>query len=190
MRLRLQATAISSLQLAQFMRLDFASVGRKALVDKQVPDFLPALSRVEGFVLRVAYSAELLISRGRLRAITSSHELNDSFALINLLAQQDPEITRLGAKDVLPNRLIAEKSQRIGHELPGAFQLATDCGNEDERSRRQGTKEVSGCVRLSSRIGRPAAAASSILTALFSPRDFRFSIPNSRPRFTSHPKMM
>ncbi|HZE58128.1 MAG TPA: hypothetical protein VE031_09770 [Chthoniobacterales bacterium] len=165
MRLRLQATAISSLQLAQFMRLDFANVGRKTLVDEQVPDFLPVLSRVQGFVLRVACSAELLISRGRLRAITLSDQLNDSFALINLLAQQDPEITRLGAKDVLPNRLIAEKSQRIGHELPGAFQLATDCGNEDERSRRQGTKEVSGCVRLSSRIGRspPPLRRSSLL---------------------------
>src|SRR5205814_8981912 len=137
-----------------------------------------------------ACSTELLISRGGLCPITLSHQLNDSFALINLLAQQDPEITRLGAKDVLPSRLIAKKSQRIGHELPGAFQLATDCGNEDELTRRQGTKEVSGCVRFSSRIGRPPAAASSVLTTLFSPGDFRFSIPNSRPRFTSHPKTM
>ena len=49
-RLRLQATAIRSLQLAQFMRLDFAGVGRKTLVDEQVPDFLPALAGVTAWM--------------------------------------------------------------------------------------------------------------------------------------------
>jgi len=57
--------------------------------------------------------------------------LNDSFALINLLAKQNTEIASFGAKDVLPHWLIAEKSQRVGHELSGALQLTTDCGNED-----------------------------------------------------------
>src|SRR2546423_3542906 len=157
-RFRLQATTISSLQLTQFVGLDFASVGGKALIDEQVPDFLPALSGVKSLVLRVACSAKLLISRGRLRAITLSHELNDSFALIDLLAEQDPEIACLGAKDVLPDRLIAEKRQRIGYELPGAFQLTTDCGNEDERAWRQGREDVTGCARLSSRIEQPAGS--------------------------------
>ena len=80
--------------------------------------------------------------------------------MIDLLAQQNPEIARLGAKDVLPDWLIAEKRQRIGHELPRAFQLTTDCGNEDERAWRQGREDVTGCARLSSRTGRSAGAPS------------------------------
>jgi hypothetical protein len=161
-RLRLQTPTIGTLQFVQFVRFDFASVAGKALIDEQVPDFLPALSGVKSLVLRVACSAELLIGRGRLRAITLSHQLNDSFALIDLLAKQDPEITRFGAKDILPDWLIAEKRQRIGHELPGSFQLTANCGNEDERAWRQGRKDVTGCARLSSRTGPPAGARSCL----------------------------
>jgi len=56
--------------------------------------------------------------------------LNDSFTLINLLPQQFPKIATLGSKNVLPDRLISEKDQCIGHELPGAFQLAAHGRNK------------------------------------------------------------
>ena len=81
--------------------------------------------------------------------------------MIDLLAQQNPEIARLGAKDVLPDWLIAEKRQRIGHELPRAFQLTTDCGNEDERAWRQGRKDAD-CARLSNRIRQPASGTAAL----------------------------
>jgi hypothetical protein len=59
------------------------------------------------------------------------NELNDAFALIDLLAQQVAQISAFRAEDVLPDRLIPKKSQRISNKLPGASQLTTDCRNED-----------------------------------------------------------
>jgi hypothetical protein len=117
--------------------------------------------------------------------------LNDSFALINLLAKQNTQIASFGPKDVLPHWLIAEKSQRIGDELPGAFQLTTDCGNEDERAWRQGRKDVSDCARLSSWIGQsPALRRSSLLylhprSSILDPRCSTLA-----PKLTWHLKMM
>jgi hypothetical protein len=106
--------------------------------------------------------------------------------MIDLLAKQNPEIARLGAKDVLPDRLIAEKCQRISHELPGAFQLTTDSGNEDERARRQGRKDAD-CARLSSEMRPPAGALRRSSLLFFHPR---FSILNSQssPEDPSSPR--
>jgi hypothetical protein len=82
--------------------------------------------------------------------------------------------------------LIAEKRQRIGHELPGAFQLTTDCGNEDERAWRQGRKDAD-CARLSSEMRQPAGALRRSSLLCFHPR---FSILNSQssPRKPSPPR--
>ncbi|MDP9186921.1 MAG: hypothetical protein M3O72_06150 [Verrucomicrobiota bacterium] len=115
----LETAPISCLQLAQFLRLWFMCVNREALVDEKIPDFFSALPRVERFVLRVAYSAELLVRGWRFRAITLTDKLNDAFTLIDLLAKNLSQIATFGSENILPDWLVTEKSQRVGYQLPG-----------------------------------------------------------------------
>ena len=120
MRVRLETTPIGCLQLTQFRRLGFMRVDREALVDEEVPDFFPALARVKSFVLRIAHPAELLVGTRRFGPVTLADELNDAFAVIDLLAQESTQVSAFRAENLLPGRLITEKSQRISHQLPGA----------------------------------------------------------------------
>ena len=129
-RIRLQRLAVRRLQLAQLIRLAIAPIGRKMFVDEEVPDFFPALSRIEGFILRVTHTSKLLVRSRRLRAVALTDQLNHAFAVINLVAQDFSQIATLSSEDLLPDWLIAKKGQRISHKLPSAFQLTADCGNE------------------------------------------------------------
>ena len=118
-RIELETAPIRRLQLTQVRQLWFMRFNREALVDEQVPDFFPALARVERFVLGVAYPAELLIRGWRFRAVTLADELNDAFTLIDLLAKNLSQIATLSSENILPDWLVTEKSQRVGYKLPG-----------------------------------------------------------------------
>ncbi len=130
-RVRLQTQSIDCLELAHFGRLVIANVSWEMLVDEEIPNFLSALPGVESFVLRIAHPAELLVGRWRLCSVALTHQLNDSFALIDLLAKQSAQIAAFSAKDVLPDRLITEKGQGVRHELPGASKFPTNRRNEN-----------------------------------------------------------
>src|SRR5438067_2410592 len=101
-RIGLETTPIRCLQLTEFLLLWFMRVNREALVDEEVPDFFPALARVQGFVLRVAYPTELRVDCWRLCAITLADELNDAFTLIDLLAKNLSQIATLSSENILP----------------------------------------------------------------------------------------
>src|SRR5687768_2376227 len=95
-RVRLQPSAIGGLKLAQFFGLALAFIDREIFVDEEVPDFLAALPGVERFVLRVTDAAELRIGLGRFGAIAIADNLEDAFALIDLLPQHRAEIACFG----------------------------------------------------------------------------------------------
>ena len=94
-------------------------LNREALIDEEVPDFLPALARVERFVLRVAHPAKLRVDCWRFRAVTLADELNDAFTLIDLLAKNLSQIATLSSENILPDWLVTEKSQCVSYQLPG-----------------------------------------------------------------------
>src|SRR2546423_15518724 len=133
MSVGLQPLPISGLEGAEFGRFRFTSVDRKSFVDEKVPDFFAALPGIERFVLSVTDAAELGIGRGRFGAVAVADDLEDAFALVDLLAQHPAQIAGLGPEDILPDRLVAEKSEGIGGELPAAAKFAADGGDEDER---------------------------------------------------------
>jgi hypothetical protein len=137
-RVRLQPLAIRGLERAQFLRLTLAFIDREIFVDKEVPDFLAALPGVKRLVLRVADAAELVVGLGRLGAVAITDNLEDPFALIDLLPQHRAQIAGFGPENILPDRLVTEISQRVGGELPAAPQFFADGGNENKRERSHG----------------------------------------------------
>jgi hypothetical protein len=56
-------------------------------------------------------------------------------ALIDLFAQHLAQIAFFRAKNILPDRFVAEESQRVRNELPGGSQLPANGGNENKRMR-------------------------------------------------------
>ena len=102
----LQALSISCLQFPQFRRLWFVRINREALIDEQIPDFFPTLASVKRFVLRVAHPTKLLVRCRRARAVTLTHQLHNTFALIDFFPQHGTKIAGLGSKNVLPHRLV------------------------------------------------------------------------------------
>ena len=117
--------------MAQLLGLRLVRVDGKTLVHEKVPDFFPALSGIKGLVLSVTDSAELFVRSRRFGAVALTDELDDTFALIDLLTQHLAQVAALRPKDVLPNRLVTQKGQGIGDELPRAPQLLANRGNED-----------------------------------------------------------
>ena len=83
----METAPISCLQFAQFLRLWFMRVDRKALIDEEIPDFLPTLPRVKRFVLRIAYPTEFFVGCRWLRAIRLTHQLDYAFALVDFFPQ-------------------------------------------------------------------------------------------------------
>src|SRR5260370_40421947 len=126
----LQAPTISCLELTQFRRL-VTGVRREMFVDEEIPNFLAALPCVESFVLGITHPAEFFVGSRRLRPVALTDQLDNALALINLLTQQSAKIAAFGSKDVLPDRLVSEKRQRICHQMPGTMKLTTDGRNED-----------------------------------------------------------
>lgn len=115
----------------QLLRLRFVRVGGKTLVHEKVPDFFSGLSSIKRPVLSVTNSAELFVRSRRFGPVALTDELDDTFALIDLLTQHLAQVASLRPKDVLPNRLVTQKGQGISDELPGAPQLLANRGNED-----------------------------------------------------------
>src|SRR5437762_1320864 len=101
----LNTLSVGRLELAQLVSLAVAGVRRKILVNEKVPNLFPALSSIERFVLSITYPSELLVGYGRFCAIALPNELDDAFAVIDLLAQKLTQISAFGAEDFLPNGL-------------------------------------------------------------------------------------
>jgi hypothetical protein len=66
--------------------------------------------------------------------------LYDTVALIDLLAQYFPQVATFRLEDVLPDRFVTEKHQRVSHELARASQLGRNCRNENRWTRRHREK--------------------------------------------------
>jgi hypothetical protein len=139
MRIRLQPLPIRRLERTQFLRLAFAGVDWERFVDEEVPDLFAPFPRVERLVLGIADATKLAIRLERFGPVTIADNLEHAFALIDLLAQHGAEVAGFGAEDVLPDRLVTEKRERVRGELAAAPELTADRGNEDERKRGHGT---------------------------------------------------
>ena len=87
MRIGLDPTTVSGLKIAQLLGLGVMSVNREGFINEKVPNFLATIPGIQCFILRIADATELLIGLRWLSAVTLTDELNDTFALINLLAQ-------------------------------------------------------------------------------------------------------
>src|SRR6478609_1940933 len=120
MGVRLQALAIGRLERAQFFGLTFAGIDRESFINEKVPNLLPAFAGVERLILGITNPAKLGIGLGRLRPVAFANNLKDAFALIDLLSEHSAQIARLGAEDVLPDRLVTKEGERIRGELPAA----------------------------------------------------------------------
>src|SRR5664279_4085690 len=134
MRVGLHATAVSTLEFVQLLRLRIVCFDWKSLVDEKVPHLLPTVSGIESFELGVTDPPVMVIGNRWFGPVTLADQLDDTFALINLLAQHRTQVASLRSKDVLPNRFVAQKSQCIGDELPRAAQFFTDGGDKDWRA--------------------------------------------------------
>jgi hypothetical protein len=125
-RVGLQTLAVCGLKGAKFFWFRFTGIDRERFVDEQVPDFFSALPGVERFVLGVANPAELRIGLRRLGAVAIPDDLENAFALVDLLAQHPAQIPRLGPEDILPDRLVAEEREGVRGQLPTAPELTAD----------------------------------------------------------------
>src|SRR6266404_305463 len=134
----LQALAISGLEGAQFRGLSLTGIDREGFIEEEIPNFLAARAGVERFILSVTDPAELRIGLRRFGAIAIADDLEDPFALIDLLAQHRAQVAGLGAENILPDRLVTEEAERIRGELATAPQLTANCGNENQRKRSHG----------------------------------------------------
>jgi hypothetical protein len=137
-RVRLQPLTIGRLERSQFLGLALAFIDREIFVDEEIPNLLAALPGVERFVLGVADAAELRIGLRRLGPVAIADNLEDPFALIDLLPEHRAQIACFRAENVLPDRLVTEIGERVGGELAAAPQLLADGGNENERERSHG----------------------------------------------------
>src|ERR1044071_9785942 len=99
-RVRLQAPPIYCLQFAQLFRLRFVRVDRECFVNKEVPNFLAALPCIKRFILRVAYSTELLVRHRGLCAVGLTDEMNHAFTLIYSLSQKGAQISAFSPDNV------------------------------------------------------------------------------------------
>ena len=89
-------------------------VVRAILLGKDDPGFLASASRVEELVLRVGDAAVFGVGLGRFRAEALADDLDEPFAVVDLIAENLLEITRLGAEDILPDGVVAETRQDVG----------------------------------------------------------------------------
>src|SRR5438067_8274462 len=135
MGVRLQTLPIGGLERAQFLRLTFASVDRIRFVNEKIPDFFATFPGVERFILGVTHAAELRVGRGWLSAVAIANDLQNAFALIDLLTQHRAQVARLSAEDILPDRLVAEKGEGVSGKLAAATQFASDGEDKHERKR-------------------------------------------------------
>src|ERR1700730_4806474 len=142
-RVRLEPAPVSGLQFPQFCWFAITSVRRKMFIDEQVPDLLVTLPGTERFILGVANPPEFFVRSGWFRAVTLANQLDDAFAMINLLSQNFAKISALRAENFLPNWLITEKCQCVSDQLPRTFQLTAHSGNEHQRTRSHGTQSPS-----------------------------------------------
>src|SRR5437763_7701173 len=122
--------------MPQFLGLRFVLVDGKTLVHVKVPDCFSGLSRIESLILRVTDPAKFRIGRRRFGPVTLTDELDDAFALVDLVAQHLAQIAALGAEDVLPDWFVAEKGQCVRDKLAGAAQFLADSRNENGGTRR------------------------------------------------------
>src|SRR5262249_15231162 len=120
-RVRLQATPICCLELAEFFGLRLTRVSGKIFINEEIPDFFPALASIQCLKLCVAKSSELFVGCWRFSTVALTHQLKNTFTVIDLLAQNFAQITALSPKNFLPDRLVAEKGQGIRYQLPGAL---------------------------------------------------------------------
>ena len=58
-------------------------------------------------------TAVLVVGFGRLGAVAIADNLEDPFALVDLLAQHRPKIAGFGPKDLLPDRLVTQERQGV-----------------------------------------------------------------------------
>jgi hypothetical protein len=119
------------LYILQFCGFGLARIGRKILTNEEVPDLFAPFPGVKRFVLSITNSTEFFVRRRRFGPITFADQLDDTFALIDLLSQDFAEIAALCSKDVLPHRLVSQKRERIRDQLAGAAQFATNCRNKN-----------------------------------------------------------
>jgi hypothetical protein len=78
--------------------------------------------------------------------------VNQTLALVDLVAEHLPQITGLSPEDTLPDRLITETREHVGDALPRAPVFGTDRGYEDERFSHGLTRRVASNNGLSGSI--------------------------------------
>ena len=88
--------------------------------------------------MRVADPAELRVGLRRLGAVAIADDLEDAFALIDLLAQHRAEVAGFGAENLLPDGLVTEEGEGVSGELPATPEFPADSRNKDERKRGHG----------------------------------------------------
>src|SRR5437763_7994638 len=147
MRIDLQHISIRGLQVLLLLGLRLVLVDGKTLVHVEVPDFFPALSRIESLILRVTDPAEFRIRRRRFGAVALADELDYTFGLIDLLPQHLAQVAAFRSENLLPNGLVSQKGQGVGYELPRTAQLLAHGRNENGRARRHGGRLRIGLIQ-------------------------------------------
>ena len=167
MRVGLEHTSISRLELPLFLGLRLVRIDREIFVHEKVPDLDSLFSGVERFVLGIADATEIRIRGSRFCAVALTDELHHALALVDLVPQHLPQITCLGPENVLPDRFVAQEGQRVGNELAGAAQFLAHSGDEDGRARRHDDLNTRSSYDVTS-TQLPDAAGLTILRGDFS----------------------
>ena len=106
---------------------------RAALLGEEDPGFLAPAPRVEKLVLGVGDAAKVRVGLGWLGAVAAADDLDEPLAVVDLLAEDLLEVSRLGPEDVLPDGVVTEPLEHVGRQLPDGFQLGGDRRDEDPR---------------------------------------------------------
>ena len=108
-------------------------VVRAALLGEDDPGFLALALRVEELVLGVGDAAKGRVRLGRLGAVAPADDLDEALAIVDLVAEDLPEVARFGPEDVLPDGVVTEPLEHVGRQLPDRLQLGRDRRDEDPR---------------------------------------------------------
>ena len=87
------------------------------------------------------------LSASEAEASRLADELDHTFGLIDLLPQHLAQVAAFGSENILPNRLVSQKGQGVGYELPRTAQLLAHGRNENGRARRHGGRLRIGLIQ-------------------------------------------
>ena len=95
-------------------------IRRASIPREDHPCLLPLLARIKKLELCVRNPPELRINRRRFGAVRPADDLDQALAIVDLVAQDLPQIAGFGAEDFLEDGCVTQPGEDVG-DAPAAF---------------------------------------------------------------------